>query len=57
MLLRKPSLTVTGEPAAAFAVAVEPEDEDEGVDDEEDEEQPASNRAAPIIAALVTRRI
>jgi hypothetical protein len=57
MLLRKPSLTVTGEPAAAAVeVAVEPDDED--VDEEEDEEQPAaSNRAAPTIAALVTRRI
>ena len=50
MLLSKPSLTVTGEPPA-FASVVEPEDEDE------DEEQPASRRAAPIIAAVVTRRI
>ena len=54
MLLRKPSLTVTGEPAAAFAVAVEPADEPE---EDAAEEQPASNRAAPIIAAVVTRRI
>jgi hypothetical protein len=53
MLLRKPSLTVTGELPAAFALAVEPEDEDEV----EDEEQPASSRAAPITAAVVTRRI
>jgi len=51
MLPWKPSLTVTGELPAAFAVLVEPEDEDE------DEEQPASSRAAPIIAAVVTRRI
>ena len=51
MLLRKPSLTVTGEPPPAFASVVEPEEEDE------DEEQPASRRAAPIIAAVVTRRI
>jgi hypothetical protein len=51
MLLSKPSLTVTGELPAAFALAVEPDDDDE------DEEQPASNRAAPIIAAVVTRRI
>jgi hypothetical protein len=50
MLLRKPSLTVTGALAAVPEVAVEPEEEDE-------EEQPASSRAAPITAALVTRRI
>jgi hypothetical protein len=50
ILLRKPSLTVTGEPPAAFALLVEPEDE-------EDDEQPASSSAAPIIAAVVTRRI
>jgi hypothetical protein len=53
MLLSRPSLTVTGELPAAFALAVEPEDGDEV----EDEEQPASSRAAPIIAAVVTRRI
>jgi hypothetical protein len=53
MLLSKPSLTVTGELPAAFALDVEPDVED----DDEDEEQPASNRAAPIIAAVVTRRI
>jgi hypothetical protein len=53
MLLRKPSLTVTGEDPAAFALVADPEDED----GEEDEEQPASSRAAPIIAAVVTRRI
>jgi hypothetical protein len=51
MLLRKPSLTVTGELPAAFALLVEPDVEDE------DEEQPARSRAAPIIAAVVTRRI
>ena len=51
MLLRKPSLTVTGAPPPAFESVAESEDEDE------DEEQPASNRAAPIIAAVVTRRI
>jgi hypothetical protein len=52
MLLRKPSLTVTGELPPAFELVVaEPDDEDE------DEEQPASNKAAPIIAAPVTRRI
>ena len=47
-LLRKPSLTVTGELPAAFALLVEPDDEDE------DEEQPASSSAAPITAAVVT---
>ena len=51
MLLRKPSLTVTGELPPAFVLLVEPEDEDE------DEEQPASSSAAAIIAAVVTRRI
>jgi hypothetical protein len=34
-----------------FEFVADPEDEDE------DEEQPASSRAAPIIAAVVTRRI
>ena len=53
MLLRKPSLTVTGEPPPAFASVAEPEDEEE----DEDEEQPASSSAAAIIAAVVTRRI
>jgi hypothetical protein len=53
MLLRKPSLTVTGALAAVPEVAVEPEEDDE----EDEEEQPASSRAAPITAALVTRRI
>jgi hypothetical protein len=52
ILLRNPSLTVTGELPAAFAVLVEPEEEED-----EDEEQPASSRAAAIIAAVVTRRI
>ena len=52
ILLRKPSLTVTGELPAAFALLVEPEDEED-----EDEEQPASSSAAPITAAVVTRRI
>jgi hypothetical protein len=50
MLLRRPSLTVTGALAPEFEFAVEPEDE-------EDEEQPASSSAAAIIAAVVTRRI
>jgi hypothetical protein len=49
MLLRKPSLTVTGAPPPAFASVP--------VDEDEDEEQPASSSAAPIIAADVTRRI
>jgi hypothetical protein len=55
MLLRNPSLTVTGALAAApeVEVLVDPEE----VDEEEEEEQPAINRAAPITAALVTRRI
>jgi len=53
ILLRKPSLTVTGELPAAFALLVEPDDEEE----DEDEEQPASSSAAAIIAAVVTRRI
>jgi hypothetical protein len=48
-LLRRPSLTVTGEPPPAFASLAEPVDEDE--------EQPASSSAAAIIAAVVTRRI
>ena len=52
MLLRKPSLTVTGEPPPAFASVAEPVDEED-----EDEEQPASSSAAAIIAAVVTRRI
>ena len=52
ILLRKPSLTVTGELPAAFALLVEPDDEED-----EDEEQPASSSAAPITAAVVTRRI
>jgi hypothetical protein len=52
MLLRRPSLTVTGALAPVLEFAVEVEDEDE-----EDEEQPARSRAAPIIAAVVTRRI
>jgi hypothetical protein len=57
MLVRKPSLTVTGapppelEPELELAVLAELAE----VDDEE--EQPASSRAAPIIAAAVTRRI
>jgi hypothetical protein len=51
MLLRNPSRTVTDERAAAPEVPVDPEDDDE------EEEQPASSRAAPITAALVTRRI
>jgi hypothetical protein len=51
MLLRKPSLTVTGALAPAPEVPVDPEEDDE------EEEQPASSRAAPITAALVTRRI
>ena len=53
MLLRRPSLTVTGALAPVLEFVVELDDED--VD--EDEEQPASSRAAPIIAAVVTRRI
>jgi hypothetical protein len=54
MLVRKPSLTVTGAALAAeFAVAVE----EVVPEEEEEEEQPASRRAAPIIAAVVTRRI
>ena len=43
MLLRKPSLTVTGAPPPAFESVAESEDEDE------DEAQPASNRAALIM--------
>ena len=53
MLLRRPSLTVTGALAPVLEFAVELEDED----GEEDEEQPARSRAAPIVAAAVTRRI
>jgi len=52
MLVRKPSLTVTGVPPPD---PVEFELELAELDDEE--EQPASRRAAPIIAAAVTRRI
>ena len=47
MLLRRPSLTVTGALAPVLEFVVEPED---GVEDE-DEEQPARSRAAPIVAA------
>jgi hypothetical protein len=50
MLLRRPSLTVTGALAAVPDVDVDPEEEDE-------EEQPASKRAVPIAAAVITRRI
>jgi hypothetical protein len=53
MLVRKPSLTVTGE--------LPPEGSDPefaATDVEEEEEQPAaSRRAAPTAAAAVTRRI
>jgi len=50
-LLRRPSLTVTGALAPVLEFVVELEDEDE------EEEQPARSRAAPIVAAAVTRRI
>jgi hypothetical protein len=57
MFSRKPSRTVTG---AAAAVAVLPVgsvvlDDAEGED--EDEQPAASSRAAPTMAAAVTRRI
>jgi hypothetical protein len=57
MFVRKPSVTVTGAPPPD---PPEPELELElaelaELDDEE--EQPASRRAAPIIAAAVTRRM
>jgi len=56
MLVRKPSATVTGAPPPDPAeLEVELELELAELDDEE--EQPASRRAAPIIAAAVTRRI
>ena len=55
MFVRKPSRTVTGAGSVLPlwpAVPAEPED------DEDEEEQPAaSSRAAPTIAAAVTRRI
>jgi hypothetical protein len=58
MLVRKPSRTVTGAPPPdppelelELAVLAELAELDA------EEEQPASSRAAPIIAALVTRRI
>jgi hypothetical protein len=57
MLVRKPNRTVTGapppelEPELVLAVLAELAEVDA------EEEQPASSRAAPIIAALVTRRI
>jgi hypothetical protein len=51
MLLRKPSRTVTGAPAAAPDVDVDPDDE------EDEDEQPASNKAVPIAAAVIARRI
>jgi hypothetical protein len=56
-LVRKPSRTVTG---ALAADPPEPELELEPAEPAEpdaEEEQPASRRAAPNIAALVTRRI
>jgi hypothetical protein len=52
MLVRKPSLTVTGE--------LPPEGSDPefaALDDEEEEQPAASRRAAPTAAAAVTRRI
>jgi len=54
MLVRKPSVTVTG---ALAADPPELELEPELAELEDEEEQPASRRAAPIIAAAVTRRI
>jgi hypothetical protein len=54
MLVRKPSVTVTGALAADPAeLVLEPE----LAELDAEEEQPASRRAAPIIAAVVTRRI
>jgi hypothetical protein len=53
-LVRKPSRTVTG---ALAADPPEPELELEPAEPAAEEEQPASRRAAPNIAALVTRRI
>jgi hypothetical protein len=56
-LVRKPSRTVTG------ALAADPPELElelelaEPADVDDEEEQPASRRAAPIIAALITRRI
>jgi hypothetical protein len=54
MLVRKPSATVTGAPPPD---PPEPEVELELAELDEEEEQPANRRAAPIIAAAVTRRI
>jgi hypothetical protein len=55
MLVRKPSVTVTGAPPPDPA---EPELElAELAEVDDEEEQPASRRAAPIVAAAVTRRI
>jgi hypothetical protein len=54
MLVRKPSDTVTGAPPPDPPdVELEPEPAELA----DEEEQPASRRAAPIIAAAVTRRI
>jgi hypothetical protein len=54
MFVWKPSETVTGAAAAALALEVVPL---ELAVPDADEEQPASSRAAPAIAAPVTRRI
>jgi hypothetical protein len=54
MFVRKPSETVTGEAAAALALEVVPL---ELAVLDADDEQPASSKAAPTIAAAVTRRI
>jgi hypothetical protein len=52
MFVRKPSLTVTGEPPPVLAA------EFAGSDDEEEEEQPAARRrTAPVATAAMTRRI
>ena len=53
MFVRKPSLTVTGEPPPD-----PPDPEAAGSDDEDEDEQPAaSRRAAPTATAAMTRRI
>ena len=56
ILVRKPSLTVTGAlpPELVLAAAVVPDEADV---DEEEEQAAASRAVAPIIAAAVTRRI
>jgi hypothetical protein len=58
MLVRKPSVTVTGaSPPDPAELELELAELAELAEVDDEEEQPASRRAAPIIAAAMTRRI